>query len=201
MKKSVSLRLVILLAAALLLPVLKSAAAEGCATMGGEGCCAGGKMVAAADTAKSDAAAPKAKDAKANDYPLDTCPVTGEKLGKMGDPIVYNYKGREVRFCCKGCVKNFEKEPEKYLKKMDEAIIKKDKPAYPLTTCVVSGDKLGGSMGAPIDYVAKNNHLVRLCCKGCIKTFEKDPKPFLKKLDEARKAAEAKSKAGAKKDA
>ncbi len=32
-------------------------------------------------------------------YTLDTCPVSGEKLGSMGDPSVKMYDGREVRFC------------------------------------------------------------------------------------------------------
>ena len=63
------------------------------------------------------------------------------------------------------------------------------KPAYPLTTCVVSGDKLGGDMGAPVDYTYKQagkpDRLVRFCCKDCIADFEKEPAKYLKKLDEA----------------
>lgn len=64
------------------------------------------------------------------DYPLDTCPVTGEKLGSMGKPIDYLYKyktadGKErvrlVRFCCSACPATFKKDPEKYLKKIDDA--------------------------------------------------------------------------------
>ena len=46
-------------------------------------------------------------------WPLETCIVSGEKLGEMGDPIIKLYEGREFRFCCKGCVGKFEKEPEK----------------------------------------------------------------------------------------
>ena len=190
--KKIDLRLVILLAAAALLaPAMRSAAADSC-PMGG--CCAGGKMVASADDAK--AAPAKEKDANADDYPLDTCPVTGAKLGAMGKPVIYNYKGREIRFCCNGCPKKFEKDAATYLKKMDEAIIKKEKASYPLTTCVVTGDKLGGSMGEPIDYVY-NNHLVRFCCKGCIKPFTKDPAPYLKKIADARKKAGEKKGAAA----
>lgn len=136
---------------------------------------------------------------KADAYPLEICPVTGGKLGSMGKPYVHTYQGREVRLCCKGCVKAFEKDAAKHLKTMDEAIIKKEKKDYPLTTCAVSGDKLG-EMGEPIDYVARNNHLVRLCCKGCIKQIEKDAKPVLKKVDEAWKAAAAKKGAPEKEE-
>lgn len=60
-------------------------------------------------------------DPKAKPYPLTTCVVSGDKLGEMGDPYVYKYKDREIHFCCKGCVKDFNKEPAKYLKKLDEA--------------------------------------------------------------------------------
>lgn len=52
-------------------------------------------------------------------YPLDTCIVSGEKLGSMGAPIVKVYDGREVRFCCSGCVKRFEADKAAYLAKID----------------------------------------------------------------------------------
>lgn len=68
--------------------------------------------------------------------------------------------------------------------------------AYPLTNCVVSGDKLeDGDMGPPINYVFKQegkpDRLVRLCCKGCVKDFNKNPEKFLKMIDDAA-AAKAK---------
>jgi hypothetical protein len=68
--------------------------------------------------------------------------------------------------------------------------------AYPLTNCVVSGDKLeDGDMGPPISYVYKQDgkpdRLVRLCCKGCVKDFNKNPEKYLKMIDDAA-AAKAK---------
>ena len=60
-------------------------------------------------------------------YPLDTCVVSDDKLeGDMGAPIDYVYKeagkpDRLVRFCCKNCIKDFKKSPEKYLTKIDAA--------------------------------------------------------------------------------
>lgn len=59
-----------------------------------------------------------AKDAKqkaAKPYPLKVCIVAGHKLGKMGKPVVMVHKGQEVKFCCKGCVPKFQKDPEKFL--------------------------------------------------------------------------------------
>jgi ribosomal protein L24E len=68
------------------------------------------------------------------------------------------------------------------------AKLKKD---YPLETCVVSQDPLGSKeMGPPVDYLheekGKDPRLVRFCCKGCIKSFKKNPAKYLKMLDEAR---------------
>jgi YHS domain-containing protein len=120
-------------------------------------------------------AAKAVKEAEA--YPLDYCIVTGEKLGSMGDPVVRVYNGREVRFCCGGCVKPFEKDNAKWTKKLDDAIIAAQKPTYPLNTCVVSGDTLG-RMGETVDYVF-GNRLVRFCCSGCVATFNKNPGKYL----------------------
>ena len=70
-------------------------------------------LAAFADDAKAD---------KKDGYPLTTCVVSGEKLGgEMGKPFIYTHEGREVRLCCKGCLKDFKKDPAKYLKKLDDA--------------------------------------------------------------------------------
>ena len=71
--------------------------------------------------------------------------------------------------------------------------------AYPLTTCVVSGEKLG-EMGDIVEYTHKEegkpDRLVRFCCSSCIMKFKKDPAKYLAKLDEAEKAAADKPAAG-----
>ena len=67
------------------------------------------------------------KSEKLKPYPLKTCVVSGEKLGEMGDPFVYAYEGREIKFCCKGCLKDFKKDPAKYIKMLDEAEAKAKK--------------------------------------------------------------------------
>ena len=66
---------------------------------------------------------------KLKPYTLKTCVVSGDKLGEMGDPYVYEYKGREIKFCCKGCLKDFNKEPDKYIKKIEEQEAKAKKTA------------------------------------------------------------------------
>jgi hypothetical protein len=67
------------------------------------------------------------KAARAKPYPLDKCVVSDEKLGgDMGDPYVFVQNGQEIKLCCKSCLKDFKKDPAKYLKKIDKAD-KKDK--------------------------------------------------------------------------
>jgi len=116
-------------------------------------------------------------------YPLPVCPVSGKPLGGMGDPVVRRYGGREIRFCCEGCVARFERDKERYLADIDAKIAEDQRPRYPLTTCVVSGRELG-AMGEPVEVVV-GNRLVRLCCEGCKRRLERDPAEYLKKLDEA----------------
>jgi hypothetical protein len=60
-------------------------------------------------------------DANAKPYPLKTCIVSGEKLGEMGKPYVFVHEGREIKLCCKNCLKDFNKAPAKYVKKIEEA--------------------------------------------------------------------------------
>src|SRR5579871_4293363 len=83
-----------------------------------------------ADDAKdADAKKPKA-------YTLKKCPVSGDKLGEMGDPFVFIYKdkkikddvGREIKLCCKSCKKDFDKDSAKFIKQIekDEAKAAKD---------------------------------------------------------------------------
>ncbi len=61
-------------------------------------------------------------------YPLTTCVVSGEPLdaGHAGGSFDYIHKeagkpDRLVRFCCKACLKDFKKDPAKYLAKIDAA--------------------------------------------------------------------------------
>ena len=71
----------------------------------------------------------------------------------------------------------------------DAAWLAKAKAEYPLKTCVVDGEELGGGMGETVDYIYKQegrpDRLVRFSCSGCIKDFNKDPAKYLKKIDEA----------------
>jgi hypothetical protein len=51
---------------------------------------------------------------------------------------------------------------------------------YPLTTCFISGEKLG-EMGKPVDFVYEGQE-IKLCCGSCRKEFDKDPTAGMKKF-------------------
>jgi hypothetical protein len=65
------------------------------------------------------------KATAAKPYPLDKCIVSDEKLGEMGEPFAFVHEGQEIKLCCKPCQKDFNKDPKKYLKKIEKADKKK----------------------------------------------------------------------------
>ena len=52
-------------------------------------------------------------------YPLDKCVVSDEKLGEHGKPYVFVHNGQEIKLCCKDCLADFNKDPEKYMAKLN----------------------------------------------------------------------------------
>lgn len=64
---------------------------------------------------------------KPKPYILKTCPVSGEKLdGDMGKPYVFEQNGLQIKLCCKNCLKDFKKDPSKYIKKIEAAEMKQE---------------------------------------------------------------------------
>lgn len=56
------------------------------------------------------------------EYPLKSCVISGDEFdgGPMGKPIDFAFRkegqpDRLVRFCCKDCIKDFNKDPERHL--------------------------------------------------------------------------------------
>ena len=124
-------------------------------------------------------------------YPLKSCPVSGGELGSMGEPMDIIVGNRLVRLCCAGCEKQVRENPDPVIEKLDAAVIEQQSPGYSMTTCPVSGDKLGGEMGEPVNYVIANR-LVKLCCAGCVGMVEENPAAVLAKLDGEANAADGK---------
>ncbi|HPF15424.1 MAG: hypothetical protein H6830_05625 [Planctomycetes bacterium] len=54
-------------------------------------------------------------------YPLNTCLVTGNELGSMGDAYVIIYEGQEVKLCCQSCEDEFRADPAKFMDRLHKA--------------------------------------------------------------------------------
>jgi len=44
------------------------------------------------------------------------CPISGQKVGMMGDPIQVEHDGKLYNLCCAGCKSTFLEDPAKYSK-------------------------------------------------------------------------------------
>ena len=67
---------------------------------------------------------------------------------------------------------------------------------YPLDICIISGDKLEGDMGKPIEFVYTNksvNQEIKFCCPDCKAQFLKNPDKYLKLIKAKAAAKTAKS--------
>ena len=79
-------------------------------------CCPVQKTVEVDPVGKNSsvAAEVKPKSTTPSPYPLKTCLVSGEDLDSMDERVSTVYQGQVFEFCCKPCLKKFNKEPAKY---------------------------------------------------------------------------------------
>ena len=49
------------------------------------------------------------------------CPVSGDKIDPAAK-ATYEYQGKIYNFCCSMCIEDFKKDPEKYIKKVEEEL-------------------------------------------------------------------------------
>lgn len=82
-------------------------------TLFGAVLCAG--LLAATPADKKD----DKKAAKPIPYPLKVCIVADDKLDDK--PTVFVYQGREIKLCCDSCKPDFDKNPAKFIKKLEAA--------------------------------------------------------------------------------
>jgi len=83
--------------------------------------CASPTPAATAETASAPAKVTKKTAAKPKPYPLKTCLVTGDGLDDMDERVSLVYEGQTFEFCCKPCVKKFNKNPGKYVRALEKA--------------------------------------------------------------------------------
>jgi len=126
------------------------------------------------------------------------CPVGKEPIDNA---TFEEWGGVRVGFCCKECVATFRawsdtrknayvtkarqeaggtKEMKSQEPRADASLVERA-GAYPLTTCIVTGEALG-SMGEPVKRVYDGREVV-FCCDSCVPRFEKDKATYLRALD------------------
>ena len=73
----------------------------------------------AAGCKKAEPQAPAPSAAGQPEIAQKMCPVLGNPI----DPNIHtDYEDRRIYFCCTSCLKAFEKDPEKYIAKVDEEL-------------------------------------------------------------------------------
>lgn len=84
------------------------------------------EAAAPAAEAVSDASAGQAvaaTDSALEEVGNPICPVSGEKVGEMGETVKYEYNGKVYNLCCPMCKKDFDKDPEKFSKKAEDQMM------------------------------------------------------------------------------
>lgn len=138
------------------------------------------------DAGNASPAAPAAEKTKQMKSQT-VCPVMGGTINKK---VYADYEGKRVYFCCKACIPEFNKDPAKYMKKLEETgqtaetlpVLK------PQTTCpVMAGQPINRSLY--VDYKGKR---IYVCCGGCLAKLKKNPEKYMKKLEKMGQEAETK---------
>lgn len=105
----------------------------------------------------------KASDGEKKPVTNKVCPVMN---AAVSEKYRSEYKGQYVYFCCQGCIKMFEKDPEGYVAKLS----KEDQEAIqPNTVCPITEDKITDHTR----FVEHEGRKVYLCCDGCVTMFKK----------------------------
>ena len=100
------------------------------------------------------------------------CPVSGEELGSMGDPIAVKIGDETAFLCCKRCI-------GKAVNKEHWAKIQSNLRTAQ-ATCPVTGEPLP----ADAQSTVVDGQRIFVCCPKCIDSIKGDPATYLAKLNE-----------------
>ncbi len=124
-------------------------------------CCGGCGMGGAAPVAEKD-------EAKAPVKAQMLCPITGKEIDKKQ---FVDYQGKRVYFSSANCPTEFNKDPGKYIKKMEDDGITLERLQ---TKCPVMGGDIDRTLFA--DYQGQR---VYFCCGMCSPKFSAAPRRYL----------------------
>jgi len=101
------------------------------------------------------------------------CPTCGCSLVRLGISNEkagrYNYNGKELYFCCNGCIELFIKNPKRYIKETEDLIV--------CPTCLAEKPKKN-TTSLNID-----GQYIYFChCPHCITLYKKDQEFYINRL-------------------
>ena len=121
------------------------------------------------------------------------CPVSDKRLGVMGTPAKLEVGGDSVFLCCAGCREAAKADPHDTKAKVEELRLIQEqrskletedrKLAAAQVFCVVMDESKLGSMGVPIKVMVEDQP-VFVCCRGCVRQAQMNPKQTLAKRAE-----------------
>jgi len=96
------------------------------------------------------------------------CPVTKESVDQ---DVFVESNGEKIYFCCKDCVKKYQKTPAQYASALANSYTYQ-------TKCPVMGEEID-----PTAFTTTANGMnIYFCCNGCDKKFLKDPQKYTPNL-------------------
>jgi hypothetical protein len=113
-------------------------------------------------------------------YPNNKCINSGSELKDGGNAFIVG--NRLLKTCCAKCEAKVKADPATYIAKLDKEVIKARKDSYKAKACPVSGKDLGDT---PVDMVVANR-LIKVCCDGCKKKVNQDPRKAIDLVDAAK---------------
>jgi len=104
--------------------------------------------------------------------PQTACPISGDPVEKDTFTLV---QGQKVYFCCPGCDKKFEAEPERFFDAFAKAgVVAESANEF----CPVSQEE----HAEPDVFVTYKGRRIHFCCWDCVKPFSKNPDKYLASL-------------------
>jgi len=138
-----------------------------------QSCC--GTCQSDAKLAKKDGECPKTTLAR-NGGNQTLCPVSGAKINKE---VFVDYKSKRIYFGSKAGPDRFNKNPDAYVKKMEQQGVVFAMAPLPQTLCPVNGCKINKDVF--VDYKGKR---IYFGCASCPDKFNKSPDAYVKKMEQ-----------------
>lgn len=107
------------------------------------------------------------------------CPVMVNR--KVNKDLFVDHNGKRIYVCCTGCLKKVIKDPEKFIKKLEQSgqTVEKTPSLSLQKTCPVMGGEIDRDL-----FVDHKEQRIYVCCSGCIDAVKENPEMFIKKLSE-----------------